>query len=731
MYHEESDVMTRDVSDPKVQKRIRTKYNLIRELVKTEETFSTDIGVVVDMYSRRLMKKPYCNYVSSRDVQALFTNLDQVLLLSRRFVAHLRECIPSYILNECDLTPPVENESSKNKIVLEDIESYIGQVILEYIPSLEMTYKVYCAQSQFQLNTFYRINTQGCPMIDKWLLECRNASKSMTQAWTLDALLIKPVQRLMKYPLLLNSMLEVTSPEHLDYAVLEEALNQMQDTANRINSIESETFFMDYLDSPFKTASDAEDRTATIDTNPESTLTDGPTDYNTAMSQLKDNPHSDNELEILLVQFDRKQRHVKNLIKYLRGSVTQVQKHFDTNSALAHAWVNWSSATDDAENLVRNKKNKIYRRFAMFSLPFTTSSSAHVSTNRLQQRVEDFVIDPLQDTWMCYYNTGNVINRREKLHSSYSKYVASKAASASTNEEMQLDPITLSNADKFIKLHNQLKMELPELFSMTEDIIDSCLVRFLVIQRDWFRVAVDSTSNVFGLTLADIRRSSVEDEDPIVATFHRGQSKTARQTIDEDLTMCHTRLNSSISAISSNGSGVSAVMEHSSGSSISSETSSHFDAAAGTGSHNACSSLSSTEDSAKFYEPSPKVENETVKTPPDDDSTWEGRTAIESTVSATPTLSSSASYSLFPTTSSNNSLTHHQHHQEISAPDPEPPKSTTGPISVRKSVRRRSSLLTLSGWQKVSRGLNSNGRSAHVNNGGSKSSNRLSIMNEV
>lgn len=511
-------------ADPKVQKRIRTKYNLIRELVSTEESFVADLEVLLDIYHANLLKQPYCDYVSERDASALFTNLPQILSLSRTFVAHLKERVPPYII-KCDLTPPTTKNSKK----LEDIESNVGEVVLEYMPNMEMAYMVYCAQSQFQLSTFYRVSTQGSPMVDKWLIESGNMSKPRTQAWTLDALLIKPVQRLLKYPLLLASMVEATSENHPDYKLLKLALDKMQEAANRINGIEPENLYV-------QSSTNLEGLTL-VDS--ESPTKSQPLDYNTSMSQLKNNPQCDDDLELLVIQFDRKQRHIKNLTKYLRAQIVQIQKHFDSNCSFAHAWSSWGLLSEDPEHAQRQTSRlKVYQRFAMFSLPFTTSSSAHVSTNNLYKLVEDQVIKPLHDMWINYYNVSNSMATREKCYPAYQKYVEWKTVnSTSAEEKAQLDPHTLANADMFLRIHVMLKTELPDLFGMTEEIIDGCLVRFLTIQRDWFRVAVDSTSNVFGLTLADIRPGKRET-DPIITAFKAKQSSKVKRAIEEDLAIC-------------------------------------------------------------------------------------------------------------------------------------------------------------------------------------------------
>ena len=329
-----------DINDPKVQKRLRTKYNLIRELAETEETFNLDLSVISDVYANTLTKPPYLHYASAPDVRALFSNVKQVLVLSRRFVSHLKECVPAYILYECE---PKDGE------ILKDVRSYIGEVIPEYIPNLEAVYRVYCKQSQFQLNTFYRLDTLGPPMIQTWLHDCRELSKDFTQAWTLDALLIKPVQRLMKYHLLITSMLEATTADHPDYPALKKGLDKMQEAANKINALEPVNMYVyqKKMDSLYDEDDSYKDD-GTILTK---------VDYNTAMSRLKDYPRIDEELEVLIVQFDRKHRHVKNLMKYLRENIEQIQNHFDANSSFAHAWSTWGA--DD------NKRSKVYKKFAL------------------------------------------------------------------------------------------------------------------------------------------------------------------------------------------------------------------------------------------------------------------------------------------------------------------------------------------------------------------------------
>lgn len=65
--------------------------------------------------------------------------------------------------------------------------------------------------------------------------ECQELIKDQTQAWDLDCLLVKPVQRILKYPLLLKELLATIDTRHPDYAMLQTANQRMTVVASAIN----------------------------------------------------------------------------------------------------------------------------------------------------------------------------------------------------------------------------------------------------------------------------------------------------------------------------------------------------------------------------------------------------------------------------------------------------------------------------------------------------------------
>lgn len=57
------------------------------------------------------------------------------------------------------------------------------------------------------------------------------------QAWDLQSLLIKPMQRVLKYPLLLDKLVEYTLDTHPDYKVVHSAREAIGKVAQDINEM--------------------------------------------------------------------------------------------------------------------------------------------------------------------------------------------------------------------------------------------------------------------------------------------------------------------------------------------------------------------------------------------------------------------------------------------------------------------------------------------------------------
>lgn len=68
-----------------------------------------------------------------------------------------------------------------------------------------------------------------------YLAQTQNLATSVTHAWDLQSLLIKPVQRLLKYSLLLTTIIDHTADSHPDKANLRKARDRMEEVARGVN----------------------------------------------------------------------------------------------------------------------------------------------------------------------------------------------------------------------------------------------------------------------------------------------------------------------------------------------------------------------------------------------------------------------------------------------------------------------------------------------------------------
>lgn len=198
----------------------------------SEVNYYKDLSVALKVYQRTLNSSRYRGFVCKHDKDVLFSNLDEILQVSSRLIKNIRKNCPSQIL---DKRYPIEG--NELGLVTQDLNTQVGQVLLDAISEIELSYQTYCNDNEKQMETFYRLSQLAPPRLLIWFYNCTEYTKEATTAWTLDSLLIKPVQRLLKYPLLLKNLLSVTLSSHPDYLNVRTALIEYEVVADRINSV--------------------------------------------------------------------------------------------------------------------------------------------------------------------------------------------------------------------------------------------------------------------------------------------------------------------------------------------------------------------------------------------------------------------------------------------------------------------------------------------------------------
>ncbi|SGZ27081.1 BQ5605_C025g10047 [Microbotryum silenes-dioicae] len=191
---------------PKAGRRVSSAPSLSAKLVQrraTKARLSSSAGLAA----------PGIPVMSTKDLHVIFANLEEVADLAERF-AHL--------LSKAKGATAVDGA---------EMDDNIGEVFVNLIPQIQKVYATYCARHHRAIVRLQELE----PTLRTYLSECKTLSHGRTKAWDLASLLIKPVQRCLKYPLLLDQILAVTPESHPDRHDLVRANSKMLLVAESIN----------------------------------------------------------------------------------------------------------------------------------------------------------------------------------------------------------------------------------------------------------------------------------------------------------------------------------------------------------------------------------------------------------------------------------------------------------------------------------------------------------------
>ncbi|KAI1887507.1 hypothetical protein AGOR_G00191030 [Albula goreensis] len=190
---------TLDPEEVRHRKMIK-RSKVIQELVQTERDFLTDTELCIKEVITPLRE------VQVVDVDRLFTNMESVCEVSADFLVRLQEA-----------TAEPDPEAQ-----------VIGEVFIQAKAALEEVYKVYCYHhddasillKSYENDEEIKQHFKTCILSLKQIYD-REGKPNLLD---MGSLLIKPVQRVMKYPLLLGELWQATPDDHPDSQPMKEAL---------------------------------------------------------------------------------------------------------------------------------------------------------------------------------------------------------------------------------------------------------------------------------------------------------------------------------------------------------------------------------------------------------------------------------------------------------------------------------------------------------------------------
>ncbi|CRL06594.1 CLUMA_CG019614, isoform A [Clunio marinus] len=192
---------------------------VILELVDTERAYVKHLNNLLENYLEPLKRE---TFLSNAEITALFGNIQEIVTFQRQFLQNLEEAL--------EIEPDFHRfeHSSQFKNVL----FAIGSAFLYYVNHFKL-YSSFCASHSKAQKVLHP--NEGNQALQEFLL---SKNPRQEHSSTLESYLIKPIQRILKYPLLLQQLKNLTDPYAEEHHHLIEALKGMEKVAEHINEMQ-------------------------------------------------------------------------------------------------------------------------------------------------------------------------------------------------------------------------------------------------------------------------------------------------------------------------------------------------------------------------------------------------------------------------------------------------------------------------------------------------------------
>ncbi|KAJ4438056.1 hypothetical protein ANN_13995 [Periplaneta americana] len=192
---------------------------VVLELVDTERTYVKHLNNLLENYLEPLKKE---TFLSNAEINALFGNIQEIVAFQRQFLQNLDEAL--------ELEPDFHKFEHPSQF--KNVLFSVGSAFLYYVNHFKL-YSSFCASHSKAQKVLHP--NEGNQALQEFLA-ARNPRQQHSS--TLESYLIKPIQRILKYPLLLQQLRNLTDPQADEHQHLVEALKGMEKVAEHINEMQ-------------------------------------------------------------------------------------------------------------------------------------------------------------------------------------------------------------------------------------------------------------------------------------------------------------------------------------------------------------------------------------------------------------------------------------------------------------------------------------------------------------
>ncbi|KAF9798807.1 hypothetical protein SFRURICE_020371 [Spodoptera frugiperda] len=192
---------------------------VLLELVDTERAYVKHLNNLLENYLEPLKKE---TFLSNAEINALFGNIQEIVTFQRQFLQNLEEAL--------EAEPNFHHFEFSNQF--KNALFAVGNAFLYYVNHFKL-YSSFCASHSKAQKVLHP--NEGNQALQEFLA-ARNPKQQHSS--TLESYLIKPIQRILKYPLLLQQLRNLTDVNSEEHLHLVEALKGMEKVAEHINEMQ-------------------------------------------------------------------------------------------------------------------------------------------------------------------------------------------------------------------------------------------------------------------------------------------------------------------------------------------------------------------------------------------------------------------------------------------------------------------------------------------------------------
>ncbi|GFT34885.1 dynamin-binding protein [Nephila pilipes] len=420
----------------RIKKMKEQRECIITELLQTERDYLSDLKLLQEMF----LTNPCEAKEKGINIPLLFGNLDEVIDVASRLLKRLQK-------------------------VSRDTQ-LIGECFVGLSDEMKEIYGHYCRNHDEVNSVIDKIDPQSAA--GQYLQHKVEILKRQTNCFDLPSMLIKPVQRILKYPLLLNELLKVTEDGHPDKQWLMQATGLMTDVASAVNE------FKRKKDLVFKYRKQAD----TSLSGRISKLTIHSMAKKTSRFGMRISSSFGLKTVIKDQEFEKVERRFTALEKSLKIFQKDVFDYIRKNEELVTTAFNLSE--DIAEFYQERKTQQEVDQFRNTHRIILTD---HWDT--FKQTIERSINSPLKLLLQSFRGPTNLIQKR------YDKLLDYESASSKMDKNKDVTKIKMLQDNQtmakntYEALNSQLLDDLPKLCDLSVEILYDCICCYLKAKKNF------------------------------------------------------------------------------------------------------------------------------------------------------------------------------------------------------------------------------------------------------